>query len=363
LKYYIIAGEASGDLHGSNLVKALRAQDSHADIRAWGGDRMVAAGATVVKHIRELAFMGFSEVVMNLRTILGNIDFCKKDILAFAPDVVVLVDYPGFNMRLLPFLKENNIKVVYYISPQLWAWKEGRVEKIKKYVDKMLVIFPFEVDFYAKHNMKAVFVGHPLLDEINHIKSTTQQSQTTQKTIALLPGSRKQEISKMLPLYDAVSKHFPGYRFVVAGMSVHGSAYYQSFIQNPQIEIIMDSTYDLLRQADAALVTSGTATMETALFGVPQVVCYKGSPVSYFIGRMLVKVPFIAMVNLVCEKRVVEELIQGEANEANTTRALKLLFEPDNRSRMQSEYEMLLQKLGGSGASANAARETIALLK
>jgi lipid-A-disaccharide synthase len=362
LKYYIIAGEASGDLHGSNLVKALLVQDPHASIRAWGGDRMSAAGALVVKHISELAFMGFAEVVMNLRTIFRNIDFCKKDILEFAPDVVVLVDYPGFNMRLLPFLQANNIKVVYYISPQLWAWKEGRVEKIKKYVDKMLVIFPFEVDFYAKHGMKAVFVGHPLLDEISRLKANTR-NESAQSTVALLPGSRKQEIAKMLPLYDAVSAHFPAYRFVVAGMGVHGRAYYESFIRNKQVDIVMDSTYSLLQQADAALVTSGTATMETALFGVPQVVCYKGSPISYFIGRMLVKVPFIAMVNLVCGKRVVEELIQGEAGEANTARALKLLFEPENRKRIQAEYGILLQKLGGSGASANAAAEVIALLK
>ncbi len=356
-KYYIIAGEASGDLHAGNLLRAINRHDASANCRAWGGDNLKAAGATLVKHIKSLAFMGFWEVIKNLRTILSNIELCKKDILAFQPDVVILVDYPGFNFRLLKFLKSNGFKVVWYISPQVWAWKEGRVKQIKKYVDKLLVIFPFEVDFYKKWDVEAIFVGHPLLDVI-----PDKTYASSSNVIALLPGSRKQEIDKMLPLYNAVAGSFQNEKFKVAGMSIHGSSYYTAKISSPNIELVIDKTYEVLNEAKAALVTSGTATMETALHFVPQVVCYKGSYFSYFIGRMLVKVPFIAMVNLVCGKKVVEELIQHDANVESVKSALGNLFDEQTRTKMLKEYEQLRLTLGGSGASESAAKEIVQML-
>ena len=352
-KYYIIAGEASGDLHGGNLIRAIGQKDDGAEVRCWGGDNMQSAGGQVVKHIRDLAFMGFWEVIKNLPQILRNISFCKQDILMFQPDVVVLIDYPGFNFRLLEFLKQNNFKVVWYISPQVWAWKEGRVKKIKQYVDKLLVIFPFEVDFYKKWNVEATFVGHPLLDVIE----TDEIHHRDENVIALLPGSRKQEIEKMLPLYMEVAKRFSGKKFIVAGMSIHGKAYYERFLHDVQCELWFDRTYDLLKVAHAAIVTSGTATMETALFNVPQVVCYKGSALSFFIGRMLVKVPFIAMVNLVCGKKVVTELIQHQATTDAVSAEVEKLLEPETRAQILADYNWMMQHLGGAGASARAAEE------
>jgi lipid-A-disaccharide synthase len=357
VKYYIIAGEASGDLHGSNLMKAIALQDEAAQFRVWGGDKMKAAGGEVVKHIKELAFMGFWEVLKNLRTILKNIDFCKKDILQWQPDVVVLIDYPGFNFRLLPFLKTNHFKIAWYIAPQVWAWKESRTKLLKQYVDELLVIFPFEVKFFEAWGMQPKFVGHPLLDVINSVSNKPINS----KIIALLPGSRKQEIEKMLPLYAKVSKHFPDYEFWVAGMSIHGEDYYNKLLKRSKCILKIDATYEVLQQAQAALVTSGTATMETALLKVPQVVCYKGSWFSYFIGRMLVKVPFIAIVNLVSQKKVVTELIQHEANETQVEKELHTVLKQDVRENMMIEYELLREKLGGSGASAKAARVVVSL--
>ncbi len=354
-KYYIIAGEASGDLHGGNLIRAIMQCDNHATVRCWGGDNMQAAGAEVVKHIKDLAFMGFWEVLKNLPQILRNINFCKHDIVLFQPDVVVLIDYPGFNFRLLKFLKQHGFKVVWYISPQVWAWKEGRVKKIKRYVDRLLVIFPFEVDFYKKWNVAATFVGHPLLDVIE----TNDTESNERNVIALLPGSRKQEIEKMLPLYVSVAKQFPEKKFVIAGMSIHGKAYYEQFIQNSACELWLDETYKLLKIAHAAIVTSGTATMETALFNVPQVVCYKGSALSFFIGRMLVKVPFIAMVNIVCGKKVVTELIQHQASQSAIVAEVEQLLEPRVRSQILADYAWMKAHLGGAGASARAAQEII----
>jgi len=354
-KYYIIAGEASGDLHGGNLIRAIKQKDSSAEVRCWGGDNMQAAGAQVVKHIRDLAFMGFYEVLKNLPQILRNISFCKQDILMFKPDVVVLIDYPGFNFRLLEFLHENSFRIVWYISPQVWAWKEGRVKKIKQYVDKLLVIFPFEVDFYKKWNVEATFVGHPLLDVIE----TNATNNRNENIIALLPGSRKQEIEKMLPLYVEVAKRFPEKKFIVAGMSIHGEAYYQNFLENVTCELWFDKTYDLLKIAHAAIVTSGTATMETALYNVPQVVCYKGSALSFFIGRMLVKIPFIAMVNLVCGKKVVAELIQHQATTDAVTAEVEKLLQPETRTQIIADYSWMKEHLGGAGASARAAEEIV----
>ena len=358
MKYYIIAGEASGDLHGGNLIKAIRAGDSQAQCRVWGGNNMQAAGGEVVKHIRDLAFMGFWEVIKNLSTILGNIEFCKKDIAAWQPDVVVLIDYPGFNFRLLPFLKERNFKIVWYIAPQVWAWKENRTKLLKKYVDRLLVIFPFEIDFFKKWELDATFVGHPLLDVID----ASSSKQAISKTIALLPGSRKQEIEKMLPLYVKVSKHFPEYEFCVAGMSIHGEAYYKHYLEGSNSKLVMDATYSVLQQAQAALVTSGTATMEAALLRVPQVVCYRGSWFSYIIGRMLVKVPFISIVNLVCGKKVVTELIQHQASEMQAKSELQRILQPDIREVMLQDYELLYATLGGKGASENAAAAILALV-
>lgn len=357
MKYYIIAGEASGDLHGSNLMKAIKLQDSAAQFRVWGGDKMKAAGGEVVKHIKELAFMGFWEVLKNLRTILKNIEFCKKDILQWRPDVVVLIDYPGFNFRLLPFLKANRMKIVWFIAPQVWAWKENRTKLLKKYVDKLLVIFPFEVDFFEKWGMKPVFIGHPLLDVLGENKAVDNGDQT----IALLPGSRKQEIEKMLPLYVQVSKHFPEHKFLVAGMSIHGVHYYQKFLKDSKCDLLIDATYEILQQSQAALVASGTATMETALLNVPQVVCYKGSWFSYVIGRMLVKVPFISIVNLVCNKRVVAELIQHQANVEQTKKELSRILQPSVCEIMKKDYALLREKLGGAGASKKAAAEVVDL--
>ena len=313
MRYYLIAGEASGDLHGSNLIKAIHEQDSHADVRCWGGDRMQAAGATLVKHYRYLAFMGFVEVIAHLRTIFRNIDFCKKDILAWKPDVLVLIDYPGFNMRIAEWAKKQGIRIVYYISPQVWAWKEKRVEKIKRDVDKMLVILPFEVDFYKKWDYKVTYVGHPLVEVVSHEKNEVPVKRISDKpVIAILPGSRAQEIKVKLPIMLKMVKHFPDYCFVVAQASAQPDSLYNEIIGNEPVLLVKDQTYNLLKQASAGLITSGTATLETALFGVPQVVCYKGNPVSFWLATKLVNVKYISLVNLIMDKPVVTELIQSD---------------------------------------------------
>jgi lipid-A-disaccharide synthase len=354
LKYYIIAGEASGDLHGSNLIKAIKARDHEADIRCWGGDKMAAAGGHLVRHIRDLAFMGFLEVVKHLPTILGNISFCKKDILAYEPDVVILIDYPGFNFRLFEFIKQHHFELFYYISPQLWAWKAGRVKKVKQYVDRMFVIFPFEKEFYASHGVDVDFVGHPLLDELNQPPATSHQP--PDKIIALLPGSRKQEINKLLPEYLKVIPQFPDYKFVIAGISDLGKDFYRSIIGNAQCEIEWDNTYGLLNKARAAVVTSGTATLETALYNVPEVVCYKSSPLSYLIARQLVKgIKYICIVNLIADKKIVTELIQDDVNPTNLKRELDALLNRTERETIFQGYEEVRKLLGESGASDRAA--------
>lgn len=358
MKYYIIAGEASGDLHGSNLIKALKVQDVQADIRCWGGDMMEAAGADLVKHYRELAFMGFLEVVKNLRTILRNLAFCKKDITAFAPDVIILVDYPGFNLRIAQWAKAKGFKVIYYISPQVWAWKESRVHTIKKCVDKMLVILPFEKEYYQKWNYEVEYVGHPLVEVIDDWK---RQHPGTVKTniIALLPGSRKQEILKKLPVMLEVSRYFTGYEFVVAMAPGLEKAFYDMLLNDyPDVKAVTGKTYHLLMQASAALVTSGTATLETALFGVPEVVCYKGSMVSYEIARRVIKIKYISLVNLIMDKPVVKELIQHELTVDNVKKELEELLTGTERiARLQEDYNALKEILSrGGNASVNAAR-------
>lgn len=361
MKYYIIAGEASGDLHGSNLMKALKQKDSGAEFRFWGGDLMQKQGGNLVKHYRDLAFMGFLEVAMNLRTILNNIKFCKEDIRNYKPDVLILIDYPGFNLRIAKFAKELGIKVVYYISPQLWAWKEGRVEIIRKYVDEMMVILPFEEDFYRKHGVKSHFVGHPLLDaisgleDINPQKFKVENGLNEKEIIALLPGSRKQEVEKMLEIMLSVRPHFENYQFVIAGAPSLEKDFYQKYVDE-NVHFVSNKTYDLLRCSKAALVTSGTATLETALLNVPEVVCYRGSKISYAIAKRLVKnIKYISLVNLIMDKEVVKELIQNELNTKSLVRELQLIMDGEKRDQMLNDYASLREKLGGKGASENAA--------
>ncbi len=368
MKYYIIAGEASGDLHASNLMKAIKQKDQNAEFRFWGGDLMQKQGGTLVRHYRDLAFMGFLEVLQNLKTILNNIKFCKQDIQENKPDVLILVDYPGFNLRIAKFAKELGINVVYYISPQLWAWKEGRVETIKKYVDEMLVILPFEKDFYKKHQVEAHFVGHPLLDAIEGLPSIDiqefkEENQLNYKEIiALLPGSRKQEVSKMLETMLSVRDNFPDYQFVIAGAPSLDKDFYEQFV-DADVHFVSNRTYDLLRCSKAALVTSGTATLETALLNIPEVVCYKGSRISYEIGKRLVKnIKYISLVNLIMDKEVVTELIQNQLDTKNLVEELNKILNTEKRTQVLKDYQVLREKLGGSGASQNAA-ETIVNLK
>lgn len=364
MRYYIIAGEASGDLHGSNLIKALHEQDSNADIRCWGGDRMQAAGATLVKHYRELAFMGFVEVLMHLRTIYRNIEFCKQDIRAYKPDVLILIDYPGFNMRIAEWAKKEGIRIVYYISPQVWAWKEKRVEKIRRDVDLLLVILPFEVDFYKKWDYDAHYVGHPLIEVVSHEKSEVPATPVSDKPIiAILPGSRSQEIKAKLPVMLRMVKHFPAYQFVIAQAPAQPDSLYKDIIGSENVLMVKNQTYNLLKQAKAALVTSGTATLETALFGVPEVVCYIGSPISYWLATKLIKVKYISLVNLIMDKEVVKELIQSQLNENNLKQELdKLLHNDAYRQQLQKDYDVLWHKLGDSHASRTAARKIMELM-
>lgn len=352
MKYYIIAGEASGDLHGSNLIKALHKTDTAAIIRCWGGDKMQAAGATLVKHFRDLAFMGFAEVLLNIRTIIRNLKFCKEDIRAFKPDVLVLIDYPGFNLRIAAWARQAGIKVVYYISPQVWAWKENRVQQMKKCINKMLVILPFEKAYYkTKWNWEVEYVGHPLTEAIAAAKQEIPIELPTlgaqRPVIALLPGSRKQEIRKKLPVMLEVSKAFPDYNFVVARAPGLADDFYRELLNGyANVSAVSGKTYGLLQQATAALVTSGTATLETALLGVPQVVCYKGNPISYQIAKRLINIRYISLVNLIMDRQVVEELIQDELNVTRLTAALRrILPSQPERLRILEQYGQLQQML------------------
>ncbi|AWG21217.1 lipid-A-disaccharide synthase [Flavobacterium faecale] len=370
MKYYIIAGEASGDLHGSNLMKALYLEDPQADIRFWGGDLMQQVGGTLVKHYKELAFMGFVEVLFNLKTILGNIKVCKNDILAFKPDVIIFIDYPGFNMRIAQWAKPLGIKTHYYISPQIWAWKENRIKAIKRDVDKMFVILPFEKTFYEdKHHFPVEFVGHPLIDAIHNQKDEEatafrKENNLSQKPIiALLPGSRQQEITKMLSGMLSIADDFPDYQFVIAGAPSQDFSFYKPFITKENIEFVSNKTYSLLRNASAALVTSGTATLETALFKVPEVVCYKGSWASYQIAKRIITLKYISLVNLIMDEEVVTELIQEEFNSKNIKRELTKILAPEHRKQLLKKYDLLEQKLGGLGASTKTAQLIVADLK
>ncbi len=370
MKYYIIAGEASGDLHGSNLMSALFKEDSQAEIRFWGGDLMQNAGGTLVKHYRELAFMGFLEVILNLKTILNNIKICKSDIEKFSPDVLIFIDYPGFNMRIAKWAKEKGMKTHYYISPQIWAWKENRIKDIRRDVDKMYVILPFEKDFYeVKHNFSVEFVGHPLIDaianraKINEVAFRKNNNLNDKPIIALLPGSRKQEITKLLSVMLSVVDEFAGYQFVIAGAPSQEFAFYEQFLTNKNVKFISNKTYDLLSFAKAALVTSGTATLETALFKVPEVVCYKGSWASYQIAKRLITLKYISLVNLIMDQEVVAELIQNECTTKNIKTQLTKILEPKYRQQLLANYDILETKLGGIGASAKTAKLIVKNLK
>lgn len=363
MKYYIIAGEASGDLHGANLIASLKKKDPRAKIRAWGGNLMKKQGATLVKHYRDLAFMGFVEVLLHLRTILRNLRFCKRDIMRFKPDAIILIDYPGFNMKIAKFAHKHGIKVYYYISPQVWAWKKRRVHTIKEVVDKMLVILPFEKDFYDEYRVDAHFVGHPLLDELSKVRYINKNNFVRQnklnskkEIIALLPGSRKQEVGRMLEVMLKVVDKFPEYQFVVGCAHSLPEEYYKSLIGNENVQLVFNKTYQLLQVASAALVTSGTATLETALFYVPEVVCYKGNKISYLIAKNLIKVKYISLVNLIMDKPVVKELIQNDLTPENIEAELKLLLTNHKVQRqLLDDYEDLRYKLGNAGASNNAA--------
>ena len=367
MKYYIIAGEASGDLHGSNLMKALHKEDAQADIRFWGGDLMQKAGGTLVKHYKELAFMGFAEVIFNLKTILNNITFCKKDIEQFNPDVIIFIDYPGFNMRIAEWAKKKKIPTHYYISPQIWAWKENRIKNIKRDFDKLYVILPFEKDFYEKkHHFPVEFVGHPLIDAIHNRtkvdESTFRKEHNLDERpiIALLPGSRKQEISKLLHEMLAIVNDFPNYQFVIAGAPGQDYSFYQQFLTNKAVHFISNKTYDLLSFAHAALVTSGTATLETALFKVPEVVCYRGNWISYQIAKRIITLKYISLVNLIMDEEVVTELIQSQCNSKNIKTELSKILDENYRQNLIEKYHLLEEKLGGEGASEKVAKLIVA---
>ena len=362
MKYYIIAGEASGDLHASNLMRSLKKIDPTAEFRFWGGDLMQAQGGTMVKNYRELAFMGFAEVLMNLRTILGNISFCKKDITAYKPDALIFIDYPGFNLRIAKWAKAEGYDTHFYISPQIWAWKENRIKAIKRDIDHMYVILPFEKDFYEnKHHYPVNFVGHPLIDAISNRKNTdiakfkAENNLDERPIIALLPGSRKQEISKMLEVMLSITQDYKDYQFVIAGAPSQEKEFYSPYLKKNNINLVMNKTYDILSCAHAALVTSGTATLETALFKVPEVVCYKGSYISYHIAKRIINLDYISLVNLIMDREVVKELIQGEFNSDSLKIELNKILEPKNRERIFKDYYELEQKLGGTGASLETA--------
>jgi lipid-A-disaccharide synthase len=363
MKYYIIAGEASGDLHASNLVAEIKKKDKKAAFRGCGGDLMKAQGVELLKHYRTMAYMGFVEVAVNLRKVLSNIAQCKKDIADYHPDAVILVDYPGFNLRIADFAHEKGFKVLYYISPQVWAWKRSRVHRIRKSVDKMLVILPFEEEFYKRYGVDVTFVGNPLLDELAKVGTGNRSIflrrhslGERREIIALLPGSRRQEVKRTLPVMIKVASHFPDYQFVVAGVSSLEKSLYKDIMGRSDVFFVENQTYELLQNSSAALVTSGTATLETALLSIPEVVCYKGTGFSYRLAKWMIKVKYISLVNLIMDKEVVKELVQGDLNEDNLVKELDQLLHNGKRQRqLLEDYEELKDRLGNVGASEKAA--------
>jgi len=360
MKIYIIAGEDSGDLHGANLIRAMRQEGEDLQVRGVGGEKLAGVDTELVAHIRDINFMGFWEVISNLRTIRRLFRTVKSDILSWQPDVVILIDYPGFNLRMARFIHEQGIPVIYYISPQVWAWKKGRVKIIRDYVDKMLVILPFEKEFYKHEGVDVDFVGHPLLDALEDHSTPADKEP---EVIALLPGSRKQEIKRMLPVMLDLIDEFPERQFIIAGAPSQDSAFYEPLIHGRRVELWMNRTYELLRKADIAIVTSGTATLETALLEVPQMVVYKGSPASYWIGKRLVKVPYISLVNLILDKPAVEELIQHDFTTQRLIASLRQLMQPERLEQVHRDYQLLKEKLGKNGASQQAARKILTYLR
>jgi Lipid A disaccharide synthetase len=433
MKYYIIAGEASGDLHGSNLIKGIKSEDNNAEIRAWGGDLMSDAGANIVKHYRETAIMGFVEVLMNIDKIFKNLSDCKKDILSYKPDVIILIDYPGFNFKIAKFAKEKGFKVFYYIAPKVWAWKEKRVHRLQKYVDKLFIIFPFEIDYFKKWNIDAIYEGNPLLDSVDNytyineskenffnrisskkvsirelLKSIEQVEQDkptkptpsaepteltkptqsakpiqsagpisqTQPTIALLAGSRKMEINFLFPKMLEIAQIHPNYKFILAAAPSIDINTYKKIILKfiakksiddaiiPDIDIVYGETYSILRHSDAAIISSGTASLEAALIGVPQMVCYGGNPLSFAIAKFFVKLKYISLANLILNKQIFKELLQGECNRKTIDDELdKLLNDNEYRSEMNMNYQRVKEVLGGEGASKKIAKAMINELK
>ncbi len=372
MKFFIVAGEASGDLHGANLVKSIKKLRPNATFLGWGGDLMEAEGVEIKKHYKELAFMGFLEVIMNIRTILKNIKLCKQQMIEEKPDAVIFIDYPGFNLRMTKFAKKNNLTTLYYISPTVWAWKEKRIETIKEFVDRLFVILPFEKKFYEDRGCEVDFVGHPLIDAVANFKENKALSQyeftkkynlPNKKIIALLPGSRKQEIKKKLPIMLAVAKDYPQFQFIIGGAPGLDKEYYDAVLGDSKMKIIYNDTYNLLNNSFAGLVTSGTATLETALFHVPQVVCYQTSKISYAIAKRLVNITYISLVNLILNKEVVKELIQNELNVVNLKLEFDKIIQESTRAKMLLAYNNLDELCGGIGASDNTAKGMIRVVE
>lgn len=372
MKYYIIAGEASGDLYGSNLIKEIKKIDSKATFRAWGGDLMNLEDVKLVRHYKDHNYMGFAEVIWNLRTILKNITFCKEDIKKYNPDALILIDFPGFNMRIAKYFNKSSFPILYYIAPQVWAWKEKRVELIKKYVDSLYVILPFEKEFFKKHGIETTYHGHPLLEHIINFKKDkstpklnfikTNNLNPKRPIIALIPGSRKQEIIKKLPIMlNAVSSYSENYNIVIAGMNMH-KAIYQSISYNYNVNIVYEDTYNLLNQSSFALVTSGTATLETAFFNVPQVVCYKANWISYSIAKSLVKIKFISLVNLILDYESVKELIQNDLNNIKLKEELRKIINMSHSNSIKNDYKKLISKCKGEDVSKNIAQSMLKTL-
>lgn len=366
MKYYIIAGEASGDLHGAKLIRALKRKDQNATFRLWGGDLMKEQGKNLVRHYKKLAFMGFLEVLQNLRTIASNISFCKKDLLEYNPDVLILIDYPGFNLKIAKFAKANGLKVFYYISPKLWAWKQSRIKIIKQYVDKMFVIFPFEVNFYKQFDFAVDYMGNPIMDAIAEKSKSLDTRKTFLKKnslpdkpiIALLPGSRKQELKNMLPVMLEIIHFYRDYQFLIAAHSSIEEPYYAKLTKGFNVKLLFDQTYPVLQHAKAAIITSGTATLEAALLNVPEVVCYKGGKISYFIAKQFVNVKYISLVNLIMDAKVVKELIQNDLEPAALKSELgKILQDGNNRKEMLNQFNILREKLGEPGVSDKIANK------
>ena len=359
MRYYIIAGEPSGDLHGSRIMESIKKLDKKAEFRFWGGEKMIATGGEIVKHVNQLSFMGFWEVLININTILKNIRLCKRDINAYHPDKIIYIDYPGFNLVIAKWAKINGYQNHFYISPQIWAWKESRIKKIKRDIDYLYVILPFEKEYYKqKHRVDVHYVGHPLVEIIEKKKKNTDLAElsTNKPVIALLPGSRKQEIKKMVPIFKSVIRHFPGYDFIIAGVSTLNKDCYTEILKNDKIKIVYDKTYSLLKRSTAAIVTSGTATLETALFNVPQIVCYKSSLFSYLVGKLFIKLKFISLVNIIMDKEVVKELIQYDCSEMKIVNELSQLLKDKNILNIKKEYKTLRHKLGREKTSLRVAK-------